>query len=208
MKKKTEITSRTLCAALLCTALSLAACACAAGANPSDDPGSAATQDSTDASQQAQGIDQDSNAGQDTEAGSGGNNAQEAGSEADTGESSAPETNAEADTPDKDPETDITVSTFPSHIRIEMQHKEEDLTADDGTVLCTTSYVYPEVSIEGNDDAAKKINADIRSRVDSFLSNTEVEEWAKEGYAYNIEDGSEYPFLSYYDDMTFGGTKS
>lgn len=194
MKKKTTTTSNILCTVLLCAALSCAVCACGTETDTADASRTDAAQDDADDStaDQSRDTDADTTAVEDAEQNT-----------ADS-EDATEETGAEAGDTDIDPETDTTVSVFPSHIQITMQHNEEDLTANDGTVLCTTSYTYPVVSIEGNDDAAGKINEDIRSRVDSFLADTEAEEWSKEGYEYHIEDGSEYPFLSYYDDMTFG----
>lgn len=196
MKKRTIMTSNTLYTALLCAAIACATCACKAGTDASGtaDAGQSSTPD-TDISGQTQDIDQNTGSNQNT--------AQNTDSETDTAEA-----DSGTGTPDIDPETDTTVSVFPSHIRIEMQHEEEDLTADDGAVLCTTSYTYPVVSIEGNDDAAEKINADIRSRLDSFVADTEVEEWAKENYDYQTESEDEYPFLSYYDDMLFSIQRS
>lgn len=194
MKKKTRTTSHMLCTVLLCTALSCAVCACGTETDTSDASRTDEVQDDADGntSDQSRDTDADTTADEDAE------------QNTTDSEDATKETGAEAGHTDTDPETDTTVSIFPSRIQIAMQHSEEDLIADDGTVLCTTGYVYPVVSIEGNDDAAGKINEDIRSRVDSFLANTEVEEWSKEDYDYNIEDGSEYPFLSYYDNMTFG----
>lgn len=196
MKKRTIMTSNTLYTALLCAAIACATCACKAGTDAPDtaDTGQSSTPD-TGTSGQTQDIDQNTGSNQNT--------AQDTDSETDTAEA-----DSGTETPDIDPETDTTVSVFPSHIRIEMQREEEDLTADDGTVLCTTSYVYPVVSIEGNVDAAEKINADIRSRIDSFVADTEVEEWARENYDYQTEAEDEYPFLSYYDDMLFSIQRS
>lgn len=196
MKKRTIMTSNTLYTALLCAAIACATCACKTGTDASGtaDAGQSSTPD-TDTSGQTQEINQNTSPNQNT--------AQDTDSETDTAEA-----DSGTETPDIDPETDTSVSVFPSHIRIEMQREEEDLTADDGTVLCTTGYAYPVVSIEGNDDAAEKINADIRSRIDSFVADTEVEEWARENYDYQTEAEDEYPFLSYYDDMLFSIQRS
>ena len=165
MKKKTTTTSNILCTVLLCTALSCAVCACGTETDTADASRTDAAQDDADDStaDQSRDTDADTTAVEDAEQNT-----------ADS-EDATEETGAEAGDTDIDPETDTTVSVFPSHIQITMQHNEEDLTANDGTVLCTTSYTYPVVSIEGNDDAAGKINEDIRSRVDSFLADTEAE---------------------------------
>lgn len=108
----------------------------------------------------------------------------------------------------EDPETDasendITVTNLESNINIEMHTEEELKTADDGTVYLTKTYTYPTVTIEGNDTAAEKINADIRSQIDSFLSNTEAESWAKEAYEYRLKESPDDPFISYSEDLSF-----
>lgn len=100
-------------------------------------------------------------------------------------------------------ENDITVTTFESNITIEMHTEEERKTADDGTVYLIKTYTYPTVTIEGNDAAAGKINADIRSRIDPFLSNTEAEGWAKEDYEYRLEESPDEPFIAYSEDLSF-----
>ena len=100
-------------------------------------------------------------------------------------------------------ENDITVTTFESNITIEMHTEEERKTADDGTVYLIKTYTYPTVTIEGNDAAAEKINADIRSRIDPFLSNTEAEGWAKEDYEYRLEESPDESFIAYNEDLSF-----
>ena len=81
-------------------------------------------------------------------------------------------------------ETDTTVSTFTSHIRVEMKQETEEKKAEDGTVYYTTSYTYPIIHIaeivNGNDDAIAKINADIRARVEDVMADTANEEGATE----------------------------
>lgn len=198
MRKQRKTTFAPFCTFLLCTALSCTLCACGSGNGTPDAADSDTAQESAadDTSRQP---------------------AQETGSEADMDAASAGSTGQAAeenaggtdtrpeDAVPGDPETDTTVSIFPTPIRIEMKREENTLTAEDGTVYCTTSCAYPVIHLakEGN-VAIEKINADIRSRVDSFLADTEVEEWAKEGYDYSIQEESEYPFNGYYDDMTFG----
>ncbi len=201
MKKKIEtLPLKTLCPLLLCAVLTGSLCACGAAAAPSDpstDSGTTQNDPAGEAdiqSEQSTGTDADTISGKKD-----GSEANDNGPGTDT---------LTEDSPVVDPETDTTVSTFPSHIQIEMQSEKKDLTADDGTIYYTTSYVYPVISIEGNADAAEKVNADVRSRIDSFLANTEVEEWAKEGYEYHISEESEYPFLSYCSDLTFDVQRS
>lgn len=171
-----------LCALLLCASLTCTACGTGTSETPVDD------------------VEQDA-AADDSET-------QEApAAETDTSQIENPDTGSENDPPDAgenidSSETDTTVSTFKSHITLETKSGNEEKTADDGTVYLSKSYSYPVVTIEGNDAAAEKINADIQSRVDSFMEATEIEEWAKESYDEAIASDSEYPFLAYSDDMT------
>ena len=102
-------------------------------------------------------------------------------------------------------ETDISVSSNASRINIEMNTEENNKTTEDGTVYLYKSSTYPVVTIEGNEAAAEKINADIRSRVDSFDANTEVEEWAKNNLEFyeSESDDADYPFLGYSEGLNF-----
>ncbi|MCM1124348.1 MAG: DUF3298 and DUF4163 domain-containing protein [Eubacterium sp.] len=100
-------------------------------------------------------------------------------------------------------ETDTSVSEVNSHISIEMQEEEKNKTTEDGTVYFYQSSAYPVVTITGNNDAADKINADIRSRVDAFMANTETEEWAKEDLEFYESEDNDYPFPGYEDSLTF-----
>ena len=202
MKKKIKtLPLKSLCPLLLCAALSGSLCACGTASAPSAPSGSGTAQNDT-AGEAAPQTEQDTgtDTGGDTISGEKDGQTTE---DNDTDANTLPEGASAAD-----PEIDTTVSTFPSPVRIEMRSEEEELTADDGTLLCTTSYACPVVSIEDNADAAEKINADIRSRIDSFLANTEIEEWAMEGYEYHISEELDYAFLSYYDDMSFGVQRS
>lgn len=87
-----------------------------------------------------------------------------------------------------------------SHIEIEIQEVHREETADDGTVCFVLSYRYPIVSIAGNNTAAEKINADIRSRIDEWLSTIDYSgnvDWAKKQYA----DGEMHS--PYNEDLSF-----
>lgn len=195
MKKVKKTTPQsTLCTLLLCGALTCMASACGSKPDSSDLSGSnhaSSSMEEEDSVQQTQ--DTGSEEGSKEETG------QTADSNAVGSDGQAQDNGAS--------ETDTSVSTFTSHIRIEMKNETEEKKAEDGTVYYTTSCTYPIIHIaeivNGNDDAVEKINADIRSRVNSFLADTEIEEWAKEGYDYSISEESEYPFLGYSHDMTF-----
>lgn len=171
----------TFCTLLLCVSLACTAC----GTNTSEEPAPDAGQEAADSSETQETPD----TGTETDASR--TDSSDAGDDIpETGENTGGS------------ETDTTVSTFDSHITIETKNTTEEKTADDGTVYLTKSCSYPVIAIEGNDAAAGKINADLQSRIDSFMADTEIEEWAKEGYDDNIASGSEYPFLAYSDDLT------
>lgn len=90
--------------------------------------------------------------------------------------------------------------------------KEDNESAEDGKLLYTSRCVYPVVAIEGNENAADKINADIQARVDTFLADTSTREFAKEDYQFylsNEEINSEYGFSGgYYDDFDTVATRN
>ena len=93
-------------------------------------------------------------------------------------------------------------------VSIDLQTEESNETAEDGTSIYTSVIVYPVVSIEGNESAAEKINADIQTRVDAFRANTTVLDMAKEDYQYTLTEESEYPFLGYESDLDFTVARS
>lgn len=93
-------------------------------------------------------------------------------------------------------------------VSIDLQTEEINETAEDGTPIYTSVIIYPVVSIEGNESAAEKINADIQSRVDAFRADTMVLDMAKEGYEYTLTEESEYPFSGYESDLDFTVTRA
>ena len=93
-------------------------------------------------------------------------------------------------------------------VSIDLQTEENNETAEDGTPIYTSVIIYPVVSIEGNESAAEKINADIQSRVDAFRADTMVLDMAKEGYEYTLTEESEYPFSGYESDLDFTVTRA
>lgn len=192
-KTKSHLKRNAACTLLLCTALTCGACG--SGTPDTQDADAAhGTEADTDETPTAQ----DAETGAQTPSDAARNDTTEPDAETDTAESGK----------DGSPETDTTVSTFPSKIHIEMKSETEEKTADDGTVYLTRSFTYPAVTIEGNDDAAGKINADILSRIDAFKANTEIEEWAKTGYDEMAGSDSEYPFMAYSEDLNIAAERS
>lgn len=105
-------------------------------------------------------------------------------------------------------ESDSLVSNIKSNISIEMQEKEDNQSSEDGTVYLYKNSAYPVVSIDGNKEAAEKINADIYSRIDSFNANTEVAGLAKEWLDTIKSEESDYPFMGYSESLIFKPVRS
>lgn len=185
-KEIKKMKKTTVCALIICTAL----CFCACGKNAAEAPDADTSENSgTNKGQEIEG------AGAGTEA------AGEAGSQ---GNDSETDENSGS-------ETDTSVNSAKSSVSIDM--KKEDnakMTTDDGTVYYTISCSYPIVSIEGNDTAAEKINADISSRVESFYAGVYTEaEWAKEDFEYLLnDDDDDYTPYPYSSDLSFTVTRA
>lgn len=112
----------------------------------------------------------------------------------------ANESNGDADSATKN---DTSVNIGKSNIDIQMQTEEDNKSTEDGTVYFSKSATYPVVTMEGNAEAADKINADIRSRIDSFNANREVEDMAEEMLQYFEEEDNDYPMLGYSAGLTY-----
>ena len=127
------------------------------------------------------------------------------------------EPNAEDETPEDSTysgvngsaETDITVSAANSTITVTIESMDDvELTTEDGTLYYTITCSYPVVFINGNEAAAEKINADIRSRVDAFDTGVNIQaETAKEDYEYLISN-DEYTPPPYSSDLSFTVTRA
>lgn len=88
-------------------------------------------------------------------------------------------------------------------ISIEMVKTEDKATAEDGTVLLIKTCSYPVVSIEGNEEAANKINASIQNILQNFSANADTTlEYAEESYQMQAEEGISF-LLEYSEDLTF-----
>ncbi|MDE6750024.1 MAG: DUF3298 and DUF4163 domain-containing protein [Lachnospiraceae bacterium] len=90
--------------------------------------------------------------------------------------------------------------------------EEDSESAEDGKLLYTSRCVYPVVTMEGNESATDKINADIQARVDAFLADTSIREYAKEDYQWYLSNEaikSEYGFAGgYYYDFEMISTRN
>ena len=124
-----------------------------------------------------------------------------------TNDGTAATDTSENSTNNNTPPADNTEQSIIS-VSIDLQTEENNETAEDGTSIYTSLIIYPVVSIEGNEAAAEKINADIRTRVDAFRADTMVLEMAREGYEYTLTEESEYPFSGYSSDLDFTVARS
>ena len=173
------------CSLLLCASLIFTACGSDAGATPGSDT---AVDAGESGSQQPEDGTTDENTGAHDE-----NSDQNDGT--DNGAT----------------ETDTSVNNDASHITIEMQTEENNKSTESGMVYLYKESTYPVITIEGNEDAAEKINADIRSRVDAFNANTEVEEWAKDNllfYETEAEADADSFFFAYSEGLNFKTARS
>lgn len=107
---------------------------------------------------------------------------------------------------DANSDTDVTSNSSEaeentsSKITVTFQETLDEIKADDGTVILTSSVQMPVVSIEGAEDIAEKINADISAYYETFSSDEEIS-IAKEDYAASLgEDG--WTFFGYASDIS------
>lgn len=95
-----------------------------------------------------------------------------------------------------------------SSVSFDFYTEEQSTKIGDDTILCTRKCIYPVVTIEENENAADKINADIQERVDSFHADTFVPDIAKEDYQVINANYSEFHFSSYSDELIFTATRA
>lgn len=104
---------------------------------------------------------------------------------------------------EKTPEITEDTTNRTYQVAIDWQADETQDTAEDGTVLFISSLYYPVVYIEGNEEAAAKINADIQDRLILFQQDTSVRDFARENY---VPENS--GFISYSRDFTFASRRA
>lgn len=75
-----------------------------------------------------------------------------------------------------------THTTLTSPVAIIMYSEKRSTEAVNDRIIYTSTCTYPVVTIEDNENAAAKINADIQVIVDDFYADTSSLEWAKDGY--------------------------
>ena len=105
-------------------------------------------------------------------------------------------------------EIDITDSTIESSVSIIMKTEVIPLINENGITYYTLSSTYPIISIEGNESAAEKINADIRSRIEPFLSASESYEFVKTLANHWHETEPELTDTHFMEDWTYEVTRA
>ena len=75
-----------------------------------------------------------------------------------------------------------THTTLTSPVSIFLYSEKRSTEAMNDKIIYTSTCTYPIVTIEGNENAADKINADIQAIVDDFYADTSSLEWAKNEY--------------------------
>lgn len=160
---------------ILLSAALLAACVSACGTTNTPDTGQEIS-NGTD-NRESAGTETDAEKPQDTSS--------------DSGETSAEGT-----------DTDVTsdISGTKSPVTVTFEKTRNETKADDGKVIFTNSAQMPVVSIDGAEDIAEKINADIAEYYDT-VSYDETLSMAEEDYAASLgEDG--WDFLGYSTDIS------
>jgi hypothetical protein len=103
-------------------------------------------------------------------------------------------------------DTDVILSVSKPAFSVSYETKTDETTADDGTVLLTTSVTIPTVSGETENAALDKINKDMKQFLESKPTDTEALTWAQENYeAAQADDGM--AFIAYSDDTTVQATR-
>lgn len=94
-----------------------------------------------------------------------------------------------------------------SPVSVTFEENTDEIKADDGTVIFTNSVQRPVVHIEGADEIAEKINADLETYYAAFSTdNNETLNLAREDYAASQgEDG--WDFLGYATDVSAKATR-
>ena len=90
---------------------------------------------------------------------------------------------------------------------IDSKTVEDQDTADDGTVIYSRSYTQPLVTIANNAEAAKKINADIQSRIDAFTASDSIRNESHEYYELSSKEEG-YDFFDYNENLEFEKVRS
>ncbi len=94
----------------------------------------------------------------------------------------------------------------PSPVSVTFQESNDEIKADDGTLLLENSTSMPVVAIEGADDIAAKINADIETHY-NLSADEETLEMAKSDYESSLADEDGSWFRGYAQSVTADVTR-
>ena len=106
------------------------------------------------------------------------------------------------DNPAKSDET----SVAPTRVSVSFEETNDEIKADDGTLLLENSTSMPVVTIEGADDIAAKINADIETHY-NLSADEETLEMAKSDYESSLADEDGSWFRGYAQSVTADVTR-
>lgn len=121
----------------------------------------------------------------------------------DTAQIGETNTNTDNTNDSAEPSSDENVSA--DGISIEFETVENNETAEDGTVIYTSSYNKPTVTIDGSEAVSQKINDDLQSRIDDFIAANLVDE-AKQDYEMSMKE--EYTFMEYSQYLNFDAKRT
>lgn len=105
--------------------------------------------------------------------------------------------NASVEAEDTLQETDTARS---AKFAVSYEEKTEDITADDGTVIMTSTVKIPVLASEEAADIALKINDDMAAYLTSLSGGSETARWAQEDYQNSTGDDG-WTFNAYSDDI-------
>lgn len=127
--------------------------------------------------------------------------------------SAFPDITAILNTQDTDNIQDVSIIEYTAHttltspVAIFLYSEKRSTEAVNDKTIYTSTCTYPVVTIEGNENAADKINADIQAIVDSFYADTSsYPEWAKDEYeeCYNTN----FSYYTHRDEILFTVTRA
>lgn len=141
---------------------------------------------------------------------------EDAGTNADKPQDTSQSEDTSDDTENTESDTDVTSDlsdanapqTYENPVTVTFEKTIDEVKGDDGTVIFTNSVQMPVVHIDGGEDIAEKINADLREYYAAFsIDNTETADIAKEDYASSLgEDG--WDFIGYSTDISVTVTRA
>lgn len=102
----------------------------------------------------------------------------------------------------------IAYTTLTSPVSLIFCTEEQSMTIENSTIY-TNRCVYPIVTIEGNESASAKINADIQERVNAYQADAATFSLAEYDHQrYDKAEDSSAPCFSYYDELIFTAARA